>query len=122
MAIMRKFAVALVLLLAVDCSASAADWAGIWKLTSTKGLTYYVTLTKDGGVSSTLEEGFKGTWQEKDGKAYITFASGWKAILSEENGKVTKTAFRPGKDFTDQSDSVTPAERVDAVPNPGATK
>ena len=119
---MKKLIITLALLIDVACSAAAADWPGIWKVSSTKGLTYYITLTKDGRVSSTLEGGFGGSWEEKDGKAYVTFASGWKAILSDENGKISKTAFRPGKAFTDKPDSVTPADRVNALPYPSNTK
>ena len=114
---MKKLFLTLALFIGVACSASATDWPGVWKVRSTKGIPYYITLTADGGVSSTLEEGFHGSWEEKDGKAYITFASRWKAILSDENGKISKTAFRPGKAFTDKPDSVTPAERIDAIPH-----
>jgi len=119
MAKMKQLITSLILFLGIAGAAFAADWTGIWKLQSTKGLTYYITLTKDGRVRSTLEEGFGGSWEEKDGKAYITFASGWKAILSDGNGKITKAAFRPGRAFTDKHDSITPAERVDALPAAG---
>lgn len=116
---LKAVTITLALFFGIATLASAADWQGIWKLKSTKGLTYYITLTKDGQVRSTLEEGFGGSWEERDGKAYITFASGWKAILSDQNGKITKTAFRPGKAFTDKSDSTTPASRVEALPTAG---
>ena len=119
---MKNLIITLALLFGTSVAVSAADWPGVYKVMSTKGIPYYITLTADGGVSSTLEEGFHGSWEEKDGKAYITFASRWKAILSNENGKVTKTAFRPGKAFTDKPDSVTQADRVNASPNPSNTK
>lgn len=119
---MKNLIITLALLFGTAGSATAADWPGVYKVMSTKGIPYYITLTADGGVSSTLEEGFHGSWEEKDGRAYITFASRWKAILSDENGKISKTAFRPGKAFTDKPDSVTPADRVDASPNTSNTK
>jgi hypothetical protein len=104
------------LLIAMPSLARAADWLGVWKVVSTKGMPYYITLSKDGEAESTMEPGYRATWEEKDGKAWITFASGWKAILYDDNGAIMKAAFKRDKEFTDQPDSITPAERVPAIP------
>jgi hypothetical protein len=98
--------------------AHAADWLGIWKVMSTKGMPYYITLSADGVAESSMEPGYRATWEEKDGKAYITFASGWKAILFDDNGIIRKAAFKRDKDFSGEPDSITPAERVPAIPPP----
>jgi hypothetical protein len=99
--------------------ASADGWLGVWKVMSTKGMPYYITLSKDGEAESTMEPGYRATWEEMDGKAWITFASGWKAILYDDNGTIMKAAFRRDKEFTDEPDSITPAERVPEIPPAG---
>ena len=109
--------VAIVALLGSTMSASwAADWQGHWKVISTGGIPYYITLSANGRADSTLERGFAGSWEEKDGRAYITFASGWKAILFEDHGVIMKSAFKPGRSFLDKPNSVTPAGRIEAIP------
>ncbi len=116
---MRKASlVAIVLLVAMPGLVRAADWRGVWKVMSTRGMPYYITLSADGAAESTMEPGHRATWEEKDGKAWITFASGWKAILYDDNGTIVKAAFKRDKDFADEPDSVTPAERVPAIPPP----
>jgi len=119
---MRKnpgvLAALVVLFILMPGLARAAGWLGVWKVMSTKGMPYYITLSADGVAESTMEPGYRATWEEKDGKAYITFASGWKAILYDDNGAIMKAAFRRDKGYADEPDSVTPAQRVPAVPSP----
>lgn len=113
---MRVLTAVIALLMAVPGLARAADWLGVWKVMSTKGMPYYITLSADGVAESTMEPGYRAAWEEKDGKAYIIFASGWKAILYDDNGIIKKAAFRRDKDISDEPDSVAPAERVPAIP------
>lgn len=114
----RILTAVIAILVAMPGLARAADWLGVWKVMSTKGMPYYITLSAGGVAESTMEPGYRATWEEKDGKAWITFASGWKAILYDDNGTIMKAAFKREKDFTDEPDSVTPAERVPAIPPP----
>jgi len=109
---LRILTAVVAILVAMPALASAAGWLGVWKVMSTKGMPYYITLSAGGVAESTMEPGYRATWEEKDGKAWITFASGWKAILYEDNGTIMKAAFKREKDFSDEPDSVTPAERV----------
>lgn len=107
------------LLIAMPGLARAAEWQGVWKVMSTKGMPYYITLSAGGVAESTMEPGYRAAWEEKDGKAWITFASGWKAILYDNNGTIMKAAFKRDKEFTDEPDSVTPAARVPEIPPAG---
>jgi hypothetical protein len=107
------------LLITMPGLARAAEWQGVWKVMSTKGMPYYITLSAGGVAESTMEPGYRAAWEEKDGKAWITFASGWKAILYDNNGTIMKAAFKRDKEFTDEPDSVTPAARVPEIPPAG---
>ena len=102
----------LVMMLAWGTLAQAEDWLGQWQVTSTRGIPYVITLSPQGKAVSSLEEGIEGSWEEKDGMAFVTLASGWRAILTHDAKGYSKAAFAPGKDFSDNPDSVLPISRL----------
>ena len=92
---------ALISTFAMIASASLAQsngFEGTWKVKSTSGQPFEITLSADGTAKAPLRNDMTGTWK-----------TGWTTKISKEGEHYTKTAYRKGQS---SPANTSPADKV----------
>ncbi len=102
-------------ILAVSLSASAGvaqkgAFQGVWKVKSTSGQPFEITLSANGRAKGTLRKDMTGTWKAEGQSAVITWKTGWTTKITKEGDHYNHTAY--GKGETSPATSSDPAEKV----------
>ena len=103
---------ALISTFAMIASASLAQssgFEGTWKVKSTSGQPFEITLSADGTAKATLRNDMTGTWKTEGQSAVITWKTGWTTKISKEGEHYTKTAYRKGQS---SPANTSPADKV----------
>ena len=98
-----KTAIAGILVISAVAMTSSASLAqnnafqGMWKVKSTAGKPFEITLSADGTAKATLRNDMTGTWKEEGQSAVITWKTGWTTKITKAGDHYTKTAYRTGQ-------------------------
>ena len=107
--IIAAFVAASLIAVSSVISLAASAFEGVWKVKSTAGKPFEITLSSDGTAKASLRKDMVGTWKEEDQTAVISWKTGWTTKIIKEGDVYKKTAYRKG-----QSPSGTPAGTSEA--------
>lgn len=93
-AILATSAIAITTSVAV---AQKSAFQGVWKVESTSGQPFEITLSANGRAKATLRKDMVGTWKAQGQSAVITWKTGWTTKITKEGDHYSKTAYRKGQ-------------------------
>jgi hypothetical protein len=94
---------------------SRNHFLGKWEVGEGNGFNFYISLEADGEAKKSIGSSH-GTWTVVDGEARISWDDGWHDAIRKVGAKHEKSAYEPGKSFTDKPTNVTAARNTEPQP------
>ncbi len=91
---------------------AASAFEGVWKVKSTAGQPFEITLSSDGTAKASLRSDMVGTWKEEGQTAVISWKTGWTTKITKEGNEYKKTTYRKGQSASGTPASTSEAEKV----------
>jgi len=85
---------------------------GVWKVKSTAGQPFEITLSSDGTAKASLRSDMVGTWNEEGQTAVIRWKTGWTTKITKEGNEYKKATYRKGQPVSGTPASTSEAEKV----------
>jgi hypothetical protein len=105
-------AIASVIAMANLTSLAASAFQGVWKVKSTAGQPFEITLSHNGTAKASLRKDMVGTWKEQGQTVLITWKTGWTKKIVKEGDHYKKTAYRKGQSPDGEPANTSDAEKV----------
>lgn len=100
---------------ATPSRASAASFAGRWKVSTGPGnATFYITLDPDGKASKSIGS-THGKWTMFGNEARISWDDGWHDVIRKAGNHYEKAAYAPGKSYSDEPSNITGATNTEPL-------
>jgi hypothetical protein len=91
---------------------AASAFEGVWKVKSTAGRSFEITLSGDGTAKASLRREMVGTWKEEGQTAVITWKTGWTTKIVKEGNQYKKIAYRKGESPSGAPTNTSEAKKV----------
>jgi len=91
---------------------AASAFEGVWKVKSTAGQPFEITLSSDGTAKASLRSDMVGTWKEEGQTAVISWKTGWTTKIIKEGNEYKKITYRKGQPESGTPASTSEAEKV----------